>query len=268
MQTVLAGPDGQTPAIDMATQKPLTMEEMLRRRGIVAVGNNVAMMGPQAATAGPAGTATVDGTPKSATAVEMQARANGGASPAVAASTLPQATTTDPAATAADTEMQQLEAAGVDETSLGALEALGVVAAGTAAAYAAWRLAKGRGNGNGTAGTALDISSLDRNGNSQIIEGDFTEVPATRQVVQERRGALPAPQRKLGNASRSATARARAQQAASGSTNSGTIAAEAAPRTVREAPDAGLARTLGKDSKILEQLRRNPGLARLLATGL
>lgn len=53
--TILAGPDGQ-PAIDQATQQPLTIEELLRRRGLLAVNgatrvNGQAPAAPDATTA-------------------------------------------------------------------------------------------------------------------------------------------------------------------------------------------------------------------------
>jgi hypothetical protein len=57
-QAVLAGPDGRSPAIDQLTGQPLTMEELLRRRGILAVGGNSRPMPFAEGTNGPATTAT------------------------------------------------------------------------------------------------------------------------------------------------------------------------------------------------------------------
>ena len=279
MQTVLAGQDGKTPAIDATTGQPLTMEEMLRRRGIVAAGNNVSMLGPQAA---PQSNAVAS--PTSAVAAAMAARNGSGAvaNPAITASTTP-AKGGDPASTdvppidpAQVAQMEQLEASGADEGSISTLEGLGLVAGGTAAAYGAYLAWKGMRNGNGTNPAAIDLGGVSGNRNPQIIEGEFSEVPRVtgpakmRTIGATERKALPAPQKRIANNSRTAVAKVKQQQAARGTSGNDVINAQQAPRTIREAPEAGLARTLGGDntSEVLKVLKKNPGLAKLLATGL
>lgn len=267
MQTVLAGQDGTTPAIDATTGKPLTMEELLRRRGIVAFGNNVSMMGPTAAqvvASAPANTGN------SASAAALASRA--GANPAVVASTMPSkggdpaSPDAPPVAPEQIAQMEQLEASGADEGSISALEGLGLIAAGTAATYAAYRAWKGMRNGNGNIDSSADLGSTGGNRNPQIIEGQFTEVPRVQDAATRR--ALPAPQKRIGNNSRSAVAKVKAEQAAQGTTGNDVINAQQAPRTVKEPLDAGLNRTIGKDSEIVRMLKKNPGLLKLLSTGL
>lgn len=267
MQTQLAGPDGKTPAIDARTGQPLTMEEMLRRNGIVATGNNVSMMGaPAAQVAAPVPVNTAN----SASAAALASRA--GANPAVVASTTP-TNGGDPASPAAlpvapeqIAQMEQLEASGADENSISALEGLGLVAAGTAAAYGAYLAMKGMRNGNGNIDPSTDLGSAGSNRNPQIIEGQFTEVPRVQDAATRR--TLPAPQKRIGNNSRSAVAKVKAEQAARGTTGNDVINAQQAPRTVKEPLDAGLNRTIGKDSEIVRMLKKNPGLLKLLSTGL
>lgn len=145
-QTVLAGPDGKTPAIDARTGTPLTMEEMLRRNGIVATGNNVSMMGPQAPMPAP------QGGPPSAVQAAMQARTGGAGNPAMGnapvASTNPAGGDGDGndseagADAAHDAQMQQMASQGLSPEAVQGLEAAGIVAAGTAAAYAAYKLSR------------------------------------------------------------------------------------------------------------------------------
>lgn len=278
MQTQLAGPDGKTPAIDARTGQPLTMEEMLRRNGIVSVGNNVAMLGPQEQAGAPVAS------PAPAVASAMQARA--GVNPAVAAGTLPKGG--DPTSTAPDAapplapaqvaQMEQLEASGADEGSISALEGLGLVAAGTAAMYGAYRAWKGMRNGQPNVGTGADLGGTGSYSNPQMIDAEFREIenalpaPATRRAVQGRsQAALPAPQKRIANNSRSAVAKVKAEQAARGSVGNDVINAQQAVRKVKEPLDAGVLRTLGGGSETAEamkMLKKNPGLLRLLSSGL
>lgn len=286
MQTILAGPDGKTPAIDAVTGQPLAMEELLRRRGIVAAGNNVSMLGPNVQpTAQPA---TTD--PASAAAATLAARnggGGGGAMPAVAASTMPNASGTSSLVGAPTDDptnpayLEELEKSGITEDGISTLEGLGLVVAGTAAAYAAYRAMKGRGNGFNTSSTGSDPLGAARSAVAPI-DAEFYDIPQerlagprTQQVLEQRgRKALPAPvepkqlnapNKRLSDNSRNTAAQARARQAAQGTSNAAPVAAPGPVRTVNESPDAGIARTLGIDSKVLEQLKRNPGILRTLS---
>lgn len=80
IEAVLAGQDGQTPAIDQATGRPLTMEELLRRRGmLVSSGlHSIYPMQDQAAAsagAGQAGGGVTSAASGNATAAALAARA-------------------------------------------------------------------------------------------------------------------------------------------------------------------------------------------------
>lgn len=278
-QTALMGPDGQQ-AKDMRGT-PLTMEEMLRRNGIVGVGNNVAMMGPSGSQAAP------QAGPPSAVQAAMSQRA-GMSSPAVTpvahagppgdGDGADSETGNDPAQ---DAQMAQLAAQGVDPNTVKGMEVAGLVAAGTAAAYALYRM---------RAGAAVDATSavpsastpsinnslqqLDNAAPQPALEAPMKRVgDSTKKALSGNAAkAIEAPSKQLpsptGN-SRKATAQALAERAARGGpTDVGTIAGQAPIRTIEEGATNGVARTLGLPQGLLETLKANPGLMRTLARKL
>lgn len=96
METTLAGQDGKSPAIDQATGQPLTIEDLLRRRGLLAVNGATRINGqapglPVATTAQGQGTNPLAAVMAARNGGAVPIAASSGASPAVVASTSPQA---------------------------------------------------------------------------------------------------------------------------------------------------------------------------------
>lgn len=76
-ETVLAGVDPHQPAIDQLTGQPLTIEELLRRRGLLATGGRYTMF--------PGDSSTLPSSPTDQSAVAAQIATNNGATPAASA---------------------------------------------------------------------------------------------------------------------------------------------------------------------------------------
>lgn len=253
MDTVLQGPDGK-PAVDQQTGMPLTMEEMLRRRGIVRMGNTTSTIGPNSATsAGAPSTVTSSTGPKSGAATT---RASGSGNPATVAAMIAKSIPPEMKDAPPQVAAQALSGSGVDPSVVQGLEALGVVAVGTAAAYALYKM---RGQGGGGGGTEIPV----REGMPAGVPEDahFTDVgPAqlkapqsVRSVRGQQQAQLSAPQRRL--------------PAPPATQEAPTEVAKAIKKTPRVAPeplDAGLARTLGIPSEIAKMLKANPGLLKTL----
>lgn len=304
-QTVLRGPNGG-PAVDNATGMQLTMEEMLRRNGIVQMGNNVSMLGPQAAPAGPVAAPSVDPTTGQPVAASPASGPGGAVQAAMAqrSSGAPVADATDPTAAQGSDEaaLAELDANDTDPSVVDMLETAGLVAVGTAAAYAAYRAMRGRGTPqaatapsiNSAASPAAVSGTVPANmaaaspsnlpaaqavpNASNIMEGEFTEVDEPKRVAGSAtqkamagRGAqkaLPAPQKKLPNNGRSATARAMQGRAAEGSANSNVIAgrkptSEVVRGIASKVPEAARP-AAGIPAVLAELLKANPGIAKLL----
>jgi hypothetical protein len=138
LQTVLAGTDPSQPAIDQLTGQPLTIEELLRRRGLLAVGGNSRMM--------PLGNATQLSTPAVAASASGVSGSNGGLPSPVAATDIPVDPNTVPVAAApvvAPTAI--MNDTQKDTNDLEALLAGAGVAAGSVAAAALLnRMRKGK----------------------------------------------------------------------------------------------------------------------------
>lgn len=209
-EAVLAGPNGQ-PAIDQETQQPLTMEELLRRRGMVAYGGvrrltppskmqtgvDEAEIAHNAAEEGKEGTIGVSSVAPTTSAVLAQRMSNG--TTARDAATV-KAAKSNPA----KPTPEQLEAEGVSPENIGAMEAAGLVAAGTAAAYLLYRKMRGNSNVDPSAMPDVDPTMPPRSPTDLTdtttktmqqpidIQGRAAPIAPMQQIEQQRR--LPAPQ--------------------------------------------------------------------------
>lgn len=197
MQTVLAGPDGTSPAVDQITQQPLTMEELIRRRGLMVTGGLHSVYPQQgsdptaaSASAGPSG-------------MPMPIAKGGGVPAALAAR-------------AGASGVSSAGAGGGNVTSTVAPNASGIansdatsdmdippwlVGAPIAAvlAYRAWKARGGVGEPPMSGSTAMTtgqrVSMMEgevmppTSAANAVIDGEFSEVPEQR--------ALPAPPQRL-----------------------------------------------------------------------
>lgn len=195
-ETVLQGPNGQ-PAVDNTTGQPLTMEEMLRRRGIVADGGYHMMPMQQA----PASSPTVAGGNAASPSLADAVAARGRVAPTVAAAQAPTSidamSASDPAATVVSVP---------EPSNSEGVNLLGVAGAGAAGALGTHLLHKymrGRGKspinqpdfgvGKGSelqdavvARKATRVGPVDGHiaaGSLPPIDAEFTEVPNTVQKV-------------------------------------------------------------------------------------
>lgn len=163
-ETILAGQNGQ-PAVDQMTGNPLTIEELLRRRGLVAYGGNIRMTPLPGYEGGAAGTSpmqqggAVDPAAAAAAASamnshEMQhaggALASDASIPSAGGAVMPDVggeTSVTPEQAQA---FEEADAAtgGNGESIIEELVALGIGGAGLYAAYRAWKARRGRTTGN------------------------------------------------------------------------------------------------------------------------
>lgn len=172
-ETVLRGPDGG-PAIDEITGQPLTIEEMLRRRGILAVGGNSSPLHQQSSVGSAGDDALVDAVAASNSSAGVVPGAGATVAPTVAASTQPIArggpvaaqVAADPNMTATNTPEEQ---SNLLEYLLGA----GLI---SAAAYALAKSKLGRSNPASlmNAASVEDISNLPARSN--IVDAEFYPV--------------------------------------------------------------------------------------------
>jgi hypothetical protein len=210
-QTVLRG-QGNEPAIDQLTGMPLTMEELLRRRGMLAYGGNVTLLPVDAANTSPpasegassvsspvpanaAGTSTSNNKVVASNGQVVDASGETGVNPTTSS-------------VAVDEEALKAETGGVDKATLDAMtlpeldawvKMAGVGAAVAAGGLLATYLAGRRGGTDPLAPIPVGATGDGRTaalGADDIIEGEYTEVDPTKagpnRLVGAQR-ALPSP---------------------------------------------------------------------------
>lgn len=199
LETVLAGNRRGEPAIDLETGKPLTMEELLRRRGMLAVNDVPSYFQPEQASSSGAtssGESSIEGALRANSSVNSSQPTTVGTN-SVAASKI------DPNSVPID--KRQLE--GMDEASLSSLQDMLIGAGATAAATLVGAyLLKRRGRGT----PLQDVSDTVANSIDprEPIDAEFypidenklpnrTSSPLALELQQR---ALPAPNRTTGRA--------------------------------------------------------------------
>lgn len=286
-ETVLAGPDGQ-PAVDAQTGQPLTIEELLRRRGLVAYGGNYRFSPPD--PAGTAAAAQAQG--QVATAKGMAPNAGGvvsrggGMGPQGGGGAPTVVDPNDPTQTPVPTTSAGGNDAGSGNSLLPWLLGAGATTGAGTLLYQSLKNKRasaisGAGPDDpqfGSPRTGTGTGTTAPNRGSQIVEGEYTEVPRQGQLegaVRQHRNQLtggtqrqlPAPQRRL-PASHRENARGRAAQAASGTSAAETIEGIPPIRTISEDPAAGVARQLGISPEMLKIMQSRRGLGAILGRAL
>ncbi len=298
-EVVLAGPDGK-PAVDAQTGMALTMEELLRRRGMIGYSGQMRNrpLDPYGTvTNNNEGSLSPDATPVVATNDPANGGVNGADGPIAGSDgvTVGQDGTNGPPPVPGLSKDQLETLTDNDIEGLKSAELSGLAVAGTAtaaAAYLAWKALRNRG---GTAvvdavaptGTALSAAT---SSNAGVIDGDYTVVsdqkrigrPNSQITATNNQGikAIGAPSEvALGGAQPSATARAlttgrrvnatnRAATAAQGAANRTVIAAHPKVNTKVESPIVGVLRTIGLPEAAAQQLAKNKGLLRQLGRAI
>lgn len=202
-ELVLAGPDQRSPAIEAETGNPVTIEELLRRRGLVAYGGNMRFSPlPQGGVG--------DGAMSGASGVAQGAGGVGGSGATGAYGGVGGTANGMGAATADEippdlvntfSTIEGVAGVGNADSWIEELVALGALGAGAAALYQLWKRRRGRtpsGPDGGTGGTGLpsappgaggdgsggdginrsfrpDDPALGMRPDADIIDGEFTE---------------------------------------------------------------------------------------------
>lgn len=191
-QAVLAGPDGRSPAIDQLTGQPLTMEELLRRRGILAIGGNSRPMpfaNDPTGSATTATAATLAGTKAAPTMKDVAATVANSTDPSVAAGASP----------VPGLSKKTLDGMSDEEIDDLATNLAPIIGAGAVAGLANYLLTRKRGGGGAAAGAADATSATAENNaaigqrqigsstakQADIIDGEFEVVHPNKSLPNQ-----------------------------------------------------------------------------------
>jgi hypothetical protein len=220
-ETVLRG-QGAEPAVDQLTGAPLTIEELLRRRGLVSYGGNIRLTpldgvtgaanssGGVAAPTTDSSVASVDplaGSPSVVGASPVSAAGEaldiGSAGNAAAGGAATGDVVVTPEQSAAFEQLDN-QTGGNGESYIDELIGLGLAGGALLLAYRAWKNRRGAAGvvppADQTARMTTPLTPTSPGGaalDTPIIDGEFTEVRQPAQVTAEPQRALPAPRAAL-----------------------------------------------------------------------